>query len=71
VHHHAHALLRIDAPLSSEAFRLRLLEAEGVLFVPGSCLDLEGVVRIGFANDPPVLVARLERTTWFLAGLPA
>ncbi len=63
------ALLRFDAPLSSEQFCTRLLEAEGVLFVPGSAFDTEGVVRIGYANDPAVLTAGLERTSAFLATL--
>lgn len=63
------ALLRIDAPMSADAFCTGLLEAEGVLFVPGSAFDTEGVVRIGYANDPEVLVAGLERTSAYLAGL--
>jgi len=63
------ALLRFDAPMSSEAFCAGLLEAEGVLFVPGAAFDTEGVVRIGYANDPAVLVGGLERTSAFLATL--
>ena len=65
------ALLRFDAPgLSSEAFCTQLLEAEGVLLVPGSVFDLPGTcARIGYANDPEVLVAGLERTSAFLATL--
>ncbi len=65
------ALLRFDAPMSSEAFCTRLLETEGVLFVPGSAFDTEGVVRIGYANDAAVLTAGLERTSAFLARLDA
>jgi len=63
------ALLRFEASMSSETFCLRLLEAEGVLLVPGSAFGIEGVVRIGFANEPPVLVSGLERTSVFLASL--
>ncbi len=65
------ALLRFDAPMLSEAFCTRLLEAEGVLLVPGGAFDTEGVVRIGYANDPEVLTAGLERTSAFLARLDA
>ncbi len=65
------ALLRFDAPMSSELFCTRLLEAEGVLLVPGGAFDTEGVVRIGYANDPAVLTAGLERTSAFLARLDA
>jgi aspartate/methionine/tyrosine aminotransferase len=63
------ALLRIDAPMSSEDFCLQLLEAQGVLLVPGSAFGVEGVVRIGFANAPGVLADGLERTSAFLATL--
>jgi aspartate/methionine/tyrosine aminotransferase len=63
------ALLRFDASMTSEAFCTRLMEAEGVLFVPGSAFDTEGVVRIGYANDPAVLTSGLERTSAFLATL--
>jgi aspartate/methionine/tyrosine aminotransferase len=65
------ALLRFDAAMSSDAFCTALLEAEGVLVVPGSAFDTEGVLRIGYANDPAVLVAGLERTSAFLASLNA
>ena len=65
------ALLRFAAPMTSEAFCARLLEAEGVLFVPGSAFDSEGMVRIGYANDQAVLTAGLERTSAFLAALDA
>lgn len=63
------ALLRFDAPMSSEAFCTRLLEEEGVLLVPGSAFDTEATVRIGYANDPAVLAAGLERASSFLAVL--
>jgi aspartate/methionine/tyrosine aminotransferase len=64
------ALLRIDAPWPAEAFCERLIEAEGVLLVPGTCFDIEGTVRIGYANDPTVLTAGLEATSRFLASVP-
>jgi aspartate/methionine/tyrosine aminotransferase len=63
------ALLRYAADLSSEAFCLRLLDAESVLLVPGSTLEAEGYLRIGFANPAPVLAAGLGRTSAFLATL--
>ncbi len=62
------AFLRHDTPgISSEAFCTALLEDEGVLLVPGGAFDREGYVRIGYANDPEVLVAGLERMSAFLA----
>lgn len=63
------ALLRYDAPLDSEAFCLRLLESEGVLLTPGSAMDAEGYLRIGFANETAVLREGLERFSAFLATL--
>jgi aspartate/methionine/tyrosine aminotransferase len=62
------AFLRYEAPgVGSEAFCTALLEDEGVLVVPGAAFDREGYVRLGFANDPEVLVAGLERFSAFLA----
>jgi aspartate/methionine/tyrosine aminotransferase len=63
------ALLRLDAPMPSEALCRQLVESEGVLFVPGSAFGVEGVVRIGFANEPSVLTRGLERTSAFLGSL--
>jgi aspartate/methionine/tyrosine aminotransferase len=62
------AFLRYDRPgVGSEAFCTALLEEEGVLLVPGAAFDREGYVRMGYANDPDVLVAGLERMSAFLA----
>ena len=63
------ALLRYDAPMSSEAFCTGLLAAEGVLFTPGSAMDMEGYLRIGYANSPQVLRDGLARTSVYLATL--
>lgn len=63
------ALLRYDADLPSEELCIRLLEAEGVMFTPGSALDAEGYLRIGYANHPDVLAEGLGRTSAFLATL--
>ena len=63
------ALLRYDAPLDAEAFCLRLLETEGVLLTPGSAMDAEGYLRIGYANETAVLREGLDRFSAFLATL--
>ncbi len=61
------AFLRYDRMgITSEAFCTALLEEEGVLLVPGAAFDREGYARIGYANDPEVLVAGLERMSAFL-----
>ena len=63
------ALLKYGFELSSREFCTRLLEREGVMFTPGSVLDMEGYVRIGYANNRSVLEQGLERVSAFLAHL--
>lgn len=64
------ALLRYDLPISSLEFCTALIEQTGVMFTPGSALDMEGYVRIGYANNRHVLEAGLARVSGFLAGFP-
>ena len=63
------ALLKYDFDLPSRDFCVRLLEAEGVMFTPGSALDMEGYVRIGYANNRTVLEEGLRRVSRFLRTL--
>jgi aspartate/methionine/tyrosine aminotransferase len=60
------ALLKYDLPMDSRTFCVRLLERTGVMFTPGSALDVEGYLRVGYANGPEVLTAGLERVSGFL-----
>ena len=62
------ALLRYATDTPSEALCVRLLEAEGVLLTPGSAMDMEGFVRIGYGNETAVLREGLERFSAFLAA---
>lgn len=63
------ALLKYDFDLPSRDFCVRLLESEGVMFTPGSALDMEGTVRIGYANNRAVLEEGLPRVSRFLRTL--
>ncbi|NOH82186.1 aminotransferase [Vibrio sp. 03-59-1] len=63
------ALLKYDLDMSSREFCVRLLESKGVMFTPGSVLEMEGYVRIGYANNPQVLKDGLQKTSEFLAEL--
>ncbi len=63
------ALLKYAVDLPSRDFCVRLLESKGVMFTPGSVMDMEGYVRIGYANNPAVLKEGLARTSEFLAEL--
>jgi len=60
-------LLRYDLPLTSDEFCIRLVRETGVLFTPGSAFDMEGFVRIGFANTPAVLKQGLDRVSDFIS----
>ncbi len=63
------ALLKYAFDLPSRDFCVRLLESKGVMFTPGSVLDMEGYVRIGYANNPAVLKEGLAKTSEFLAEM--
>ena len=62
-------LLEYGLDMPSREFCLRLLEETGVLFTPGSAFELEGCVRIGYANSHDVLEDGLRETSRFLRGL--
>jgi len=63
------ALLRYSPDMPSRDFCLRLLEETGVLFTPGSAFELEGCVRIGYANTHAILEEGLRETSGFLRRL--
>ena len=63
------ALLKYDLDISSRDFCVRLLKETGVLFTPGSALDMEGYLRIGYANGPDVLSNGLSKVSEFLDNL--
>lgn len=60
------ALLKYDLPISSEEFCLRLLDQKGVMLTPGSAMDMEGYLRIGYTNGEDVLKEGLKRISQFL-----
>ncbi len=61
------ALLKYDFKnISSWDFCVRLVEETGVMLCPGSVLEMEGYLRIGYANHEPVLREGLKLMTGFL-----
>ncbi len=60
------AMLRVDTQMTSHAFCVDLLEKTGVMLTPGDAFEMEGYVRIGFANDPQVLRDGLEKFAGYL-----
>lgn len=62
------ALLRYDLPLSSAELCLRLQAETGVMLLPGSALDMEGWLRIGYACDTATLRQGLALFSAWLAA---
>lgn len=62
------ALLKYDLPTSSRDLCVRLLEATGVMLTPGSAMDMEGYLRIGYANGEAILREGLARLSRFLGA---
>jgi aspartate/methionine/tyrosine aminotransferase len=60
------ALLKYDVDMSSRDFCTELVETTGVMLTPGSALDFEGYVRIGYANTTAILEQGLARFSEFL-----
>jgi len=54
------ALLKYDLDMPSREFCVALLEQTGVMLTPGSAMDTEGYLRIGFANSTEVLKTGLS-----------
>jgi len=65
------ALLRYHFDMPSQEFCLRLLHETGVMLTPGSAMEMEGWLRIGYANSPQILQDGLARLSEFLAKLDA
>ncbi|WP_109476579.1 aminotransferase [Paraburkholderia sp. C35] len=63
------ALVRVNVDMSSRDFCIALIEKTGVMFTPGSALDVEGYVRIGYTNNRDVLVAGLAKVSDFLRDI--
>lgn len=63
------AFLKLMFDMPSREFCIQLLEETGVMLTPGSAMDMEGYVRIGYANNADVLQQGLKRLSAFLAKL--
>lgn len=63
------ALVAYDMPIPSHDLCIDLIESTGVMFTPGSAMDMEGHVRIGYANPKDVLSEGLARVSDYLAKL--
>lgn len=54
------AFLKYDLPMASADLCRKLQAETGVMLLPGSALDVEGYLRIGYCNATPVLREGLE-----------
>lgn len=60
------AFLKYDIDMPSVDFCVKLLEQTGVMLLPGSALDMEGYLRIGYCNNPEIIRKGLEKISEFL-----
>jgi len=65
------ALLKYDFDIPSRDLCIGLLERTGVMLTPGSALEVEGYLRIGYANNPQVLADGLALVSEYLSGISA
>ena len=63
------ALLKYEFNIPSREFCIQILKNTGVLFAPGSAMDMEGWVRIGYANDSKILTQGLTVLSTYLDKL--
>ena len=63
------AILEYALNIPSEQLCLNLFKANGTFLAPGSCFDLEGTVRIGYACSTEVLQKGLEKFSEYLKTL--
>lgn len=61
------ALLKYDLNIPSREFCIGLLKETGVMLTPGSVMDMEGYLRIGYANNPQILKKGLKRISEYLS----
>ena len=62
------ALLKYDFDMPSRDLCVDILKKTGVMFTPGSALDMEGYVRIGYANNEKILTDGLAKVSDYLAS---
>ena len=61
------AMLEVDLPMTSREFCLDLVKTTGVMLTPGDAFEMEGYVRIGYANNVEILKSGLELMSEYIA----
>lgn len=62
------ALVRYDLPVPAHDLCVQLLQETGVLFTPGSAMDMESHVRVGYGNARRSMELGLPRVSEFLSA---
>jgi aspartate/methionine/tyrosine aminotransferase len=60
------AMLKYDIAISSEEFCVKLFKSNGAFLTPGSCFDMDGYLRVGYACSSEVLKEGLNKISEFL-----
>ena len=60
------SLIKYDYDIPSRDFCITVLNETGVLFAPGSAMNMEGWIRIGYANDTSILKEGLNLVSEYL-----
>ena len=64
--HVSTSFIKLDVPMETEEFCIKLLKEKGVLLVPGNRFDMEGYARLGYCAKTEVLEKGLEALSEFL-----
>jgi aspartate/methionine/tyrosine aminotransferase len=65
------AFIKMEFDMPSFDFCQKLLRETGVMLVPGSAMQMEGFVRMGYAYEPKLLSVGLEKISEFTKELLA
>jgi len=63
------AFIKLNFDMPSYDFCLKLLKEAGVLVLPGSVMEMEGFIRIGYAYEAKQLRVGLEKISEFTRDL--
>ena len=60
------SFIKLDIPVDTEEFCIKLLKEKGVLLVPGNRFDMPGYARLGYCTHRDILEKGLEKLSEFL-----
>jgi len=60
------SFIKLDIPINTEEFCIKLLKKKGVLLVPGNRFDMPGYARLGYCTHKDVLKKGLEKLSDYL-----